>query len=188
MFKRSLLGILVVLVALSLIACSTNPPPPKKTVVSFFDALQKGDLDRAATHLFSEDGSTPEVIPMEKDQEQIIITVFSKLLCEIKSESIEGDQATVKAAVTSLDLVRIVMQTMSELMPMAFAMAFSDNPDELDTLAEQYMMNSLSDPNAPTTVTNVDIALKKVDNQWLIVPDDALLNSITGNAAKAFGG
>ncbi|MDZ4042313.1 MAG: hypothetical protein U1D96_02320 [Eubacteriales bacterium] len=187
MVKRGLTVILVVLVALSLVACSTTAPP-KTTVTGFFNALQCGDLDKAATFVFSEDGSTSEVIPMEEGQEDIIIKVFSKLSCELKSETIEGDKAIVKAAVTSLDLVRIAMQTMSELMPMAFAMAFSDNPDEMDALAEQYIMNSLSDPNAPTTITNVDVTLKKVEKQWLIVPDDALRNSITGNASKAFGG
>ncbi len=49
----------------------------------------------------------------------------------------------------------------------------------------QHMLNSINDPNAPKTKTDVTIKLVKGDNGWLIEPDEQLANALTGNFYSA---
>lgn len=163
MLNRILVSILALALSLTLTACSSTPSP-KAVVSGFLDALKAGDFEKAALFVAPEKELMEDLVSDEENHEEIVKVIFSRVSYDIKSEMVSGNQATVEAAITSLDLVRIVMQTMSELMPMAFALAFSDaGEDEMDTMFEQYLMNSISDPNAPTTTTNVTITLEKLD-------------------------
>jgi hypothetical protein len=105
---------------------------------------------------------------------------------EILSSSTEKNEAEVKAKVTSIDMVSVVTDVMNKILPLAFASAFDENSndDKIEELTEQYFDNAMSDPDAPTVTNEVTIKLVKEKGGWLIVPDDDLLNALTGNAGK----
>lgn len=101
---------------------------------------------------------------------------------------LDGNNATVKAKVTSLDLPRIYAKTVGDLMPSLLASAISNKKDDaaIENQIMQSFLNAMNDPNAPKTTTDVDIKLVKGDKGWLIEPTDDLLNALTGNLNKAF--
>jgi hypothetical protein len=177
---------LLCLLAITLTGCLG--PSPESTVNDFFSAVKAGDFDTVANCIgqenqdeFRDELETGE----ELDDEKRVEFLFSKLSWEILSTSTEENQAEVKAKVTSIDIVRVSTDVISKIMPLAFAAAFDDNSDDkIEELTEQYFESALSDPDAPTVTNEVTIKLVKEEGDWVIVPDDDLLNALTGNAGK----
>lgn len=176
----------IMLVMATLVGCS-SAPPPSKVVENFFKALQENNYQEIGKYI---EGDTDKIGKFNnEDEEKLTKAITSKLKYEIVSTENKGNEATVKVKVTAPDLLKITSKTISELMGIAFATAFSDDSQQLDMekLTQQYFLNSVSDPNAPMVTTEVDIKLVKKDNAWYIQANDDLLNAITGNMAKAFG-
>lgn len=176
----------IMLVMAALVGCS-SAPPPSKVVENFFKALQENNYQEIGKYI---EGDTDKIGKFNnEDEEKLTKAITSKLKYEIVSTENKGNEATVKVKVTAPDLLKITSKTISELMGIAFATAFSDDSQQLDMekLTQQYFLNSVSDPNAPMVTTEVDIKLIKKDNAWYIQANDDLLNAITGNMAKAFG-
>lgn len=176
----------IMLVMAALVGCS-SAPPPSKVVENFFKALQENNYQEIGKYI---EGDTDKIGKFNnEDEEKLTKAITSKLKYEIVSTENKGNEATVKVKVTAPDLLKITSKTISELMGIAFATAFSDDSQQLDMekLTQQYFLNSVSDPNAPMVTTEVDIKLVKKDNAWYIQANDDLLNAITGNMAKAFG-
>lgn len=176
----------IMLVMATLVGCS-SAPPPSKVVENFFKALQENNYQEIGKYI---EGDTDKIGKFNnEDEEKLTKAITSKLKYEIVSTENKGNEATVKVKVTAPDLLKITSKTISELMGIAFATAFSDDSQQLDMekLTQQYFLNSVSDPNAPMVTTEVDIKLIKKDNAWYIQANDDLLNAITGNMAKAFG-
>ena len=136
--------------------------------------------------LVKKEGTKGEFKYADADQEKTIKAVFSKVDYQIVSSNVDGQNATVKAKVTSLDLPRIYGKVVGEMMPTLMAAAFANKTDDTKSQLMQSFVNALNDPNAPKTTTDVDIKLVKGDKGWLIEPTDDLLGALTGNMNKAF--
>lgn len=178
----------LVLALLFGVGCLSGPSPDK-VVRDFFDAMIKGDFVTAAKLAGVADIQT-DVLKTPKDQqgEQIVKSILARVTYEIGGKKINGNKAEVSVKVTSPDLLRITGQVMTELLPVAFAMAFSQEQSSQNTeaLFEQYFENAIKDPNAPMVTSDITVQLERKNGSWVIKPDDALLNAITGNLAKAF--
>lgn len=163
-------------------------PSPESIVNDFFSAVKASDFDTVANCIKQEnkDEFRDELeMGEELDDKKRVEFFFSKLSWEILSTSTEKSQAEVKAKVTSVDIVSVTMDVINKIMPLAFAAAFDDNSDDkIQKLTEQYLESALSDPDVPTVTNEVTIKLVKEEGNWLIVPDDDLLNALTGNAGK----
>lgn len=164
-------------------------PSPDSVVKDFFSAVKDGDFDTAANYVKQDnkDEFRDELeSAQDLDDKKRAELLFSKLSWEMLSSSTEKNEAEVKAKVTSIDMVSVVTDVMSKIMPLAFASAFDDNTndDKIQELTDQYFDSAMSDPNAPTVTNEVAIKLVKENGSWLIVPDDNLLNALTGNAGK----
>ena len=161
-------------------------------VVSFLDAMLEGDFEKAAEFVNPDEDNSKDIEEMsiieDEEGERLFRAILDKTSYEIGEKTIDGNKATVTAKITAPDLLRIVSQTMSELIPMAFAMAFSEEEadDKMDAMIQQYFENAISDPNAPMTVSDTQIKLEKIDGTWFVIPDDELINALTGNLEKAF--
>lgn len=186
--KKLTLILTLVLFTLTLVACG---PKPDETVKNFFEAAKKSDFNAMATYMKKE-GNKGDFKFDDANQEKIVKAVFSKISYESVSSTVNGNNATVKAKVTSLDLPRIYGKTVGDLMPTLLASAFSatENDAKNDAAVENQIMqaflNAMNDPNAAKTTTEVDIKLVKGDKGWVIEPNDDLLNALTGNLNKAF--
>lgn len=189
-FKRSLCLLVITVLFLSLIGCaSTSTSKPDSAVSGFFDALKKEDVNSAAK--FVKTDSKNEISYKNAEEEKIAKAVFSKLDYKIESSVVKGDTATVNAKVTTVDLVKITGNMISDLLPTLMAKALSgedQNEAETEKLINQYFTNSINDPSASKTTTDVIINLVKSEDKksWLIDPNDDLLNAMTGNLQNAF--
>jgi len=185
---RKLVGFLL-LVLLLTVGCSSGPPPDK-VVKDFFDAMIKGDFETAAKFASGAD-IEKDVLKTTKDEqgERLAKSILARVTYEVGDKKVEGDKAEVSVKVMAPDLLRITSKAMSELLPMAFAMAFSEDQsqEKSDALFQQYFENAINDPNAPMTPSDIKVKLEKKDGSWIVKPGDELLNALTGNMAKAFG-
>lgn len=189
-FKRSLCLLIITALFLSLIGCaSTSTSKPDSAVSGFFDALKKEDVNSAAK--FVKTDSKNEISYKNAEEEKIAKAVFSKLDYKIESSVVKGDTATVNAKVTTVDLVKITGNMISDLLPTLMAKTLSgedQNEAETEKLINQYFTNSINDPSASKTTTDITINLVKSEDKksWLIDPNDDLLNAMTGNLQNAF--
>jgi len=87
---------------------------------------------------------------------------------------------TVKAFMSAAVLV--------EVMPAAFALAFSgeDAQEEISAMFLGAFVKHIENTEAPMTTSDVTVKLSLKSNSWTIVPDDALVNAITGNLQKVW--
>ncbi len=182
LFKKLLALSLLSMVILSFTGCGAKPDAAVK---GFLDTVKKQDFSAAAKYMSNENDKS-EFEYDSKEQEQMIKAVFSKLDYEIISTSKNGNTATVKAKITSCDLPKISAKTIADLLPTMLASAFDEKKDEKkqEEMILQSFLNSINAPDAPKTVTEVDIKLVKDKNSWLIEGNDDLLNAMTGNFAK----
>ncbi|MBU3182188.1 hypothetical protein [Clostridium psychrophilum] len=104
----------------------------------------------------------------DDDQEKIVKSVFSKVSYEIVSSSVTGKNAVVKTKVTSLDLPKIYGKLITDMMPTLLSQALSgNNKDDSQAQIMTALGNSINDPSAPKTTTDVDIKLIKGDKGWI---------------------
>lgn len=98
--------------------------------------------------------------------------------------------------ITSADLSVAVTKAMGEVMPMAFASAFSEDKEQSEKAIEKTMTSAivkhLSDKDAIMATREVTLNLKKnKDGDYKIVADDNLKEVLFANAKaleKMFGG
>jgi len=185
---RKLISGVLLLVLLFTVGCSSGPSPDK-VVNDFLDAMVKGDLE-TAVKLAGGANIERDILKTAEDEqeERLVKSILSRVTYEVGDKKVEGDKAEVSVKITAPDLLRITSKAMSELLPMAFAMAFSEDQsqEETDTFIQQYFENAISDPNGPITTSDIKITLEKKDGSWVIQPNDELFNALTGNVAKAF--
>ncbi|GAW91188.1 DUF4352 domain-containing protein [Calderihabitans maritimus] len=184
---KKYLSVLLVGVLVVIAGCSAGPTP-KQVTNDFLKALQDGDIETAKTFVVSDKNLVENYFENE-EAEKTAKLILSRITYEVGDYSVDGDTAVVNAKITSPDLLRIVGKAIQEMLPMAFAAAFSESTSQeaVDKMLEQYLENSISDPNAPMTTSQVKINLVKANGTWKISQDnDDLLNAVTGNIAKAF--
>lgn len=192
--KTKLIWFVLIVFMVGAVGCDLVASSPEKTVNNYLAAVKKMDFDAASKYVKQTDTST-SVFNNQDDPEaeQMMRAMFSKMSHKTLSSKITGNTAQVVTSITSLDMLRITSSVMGDLLPMAFASAFSEgsDSDNTDQIAQQMFMSALSDPNAPMTTEQVSINLIKENGKWLILADSSLTNALTGNLGKlaeAFNG
>ncbi|WHY31820.1 hypothetical protein [Bacillus wiedmannii] len=138
-------------------------------IEGFLTAIQKSDVEKARTFV-------------ESDKE------FNKL-------NEKTDDAEMKVKITSADLSVAVTKAVGEVMPMAFASAFSEDKEQSEKAIEKTMtstiVKNLADKDAAMATREVTLNLKKnKDGDYKIVADDNLKEVLFANAKsleKMFG-
>ncbi|MGG0456552.1 hypothetical protein [Bacillus mycoides] len=193
--KKLLLLMMVIGLTVGVLAGCANP---KDTAEEFLTAIQKGDLEKARTFVESD----KEFSKLnEKTDDADGKAMLSAITKNFKFEKIEevskkDDKAEVKVKVTSVDLSIAVTKAMGEVMPMAFASAFSEDKEQSEKAIEKTMtstiIKNLSDKEAAMATREVTLNLKKdKDGDYKIVADDNLQELLFANAKsleKMFGG
>lgn len=188
--RKGICTVIVLVLLLSAVGCSSTHPPDR-VVRTFLDTMVKGDFEEAAK-LAGGANMQKDVLQTteNKQSEQLARAILARVKYELGDKRVEGEKAIVNVKVTAPDLLRITSKAVGELLPMAFAMAFSQDQsqEKTDALFQQYFENAINDPNAPMVTSDVQIKLQKKDGSWVVVPDESFVNAITGNMAKAFAG
>ncbi|MDR4985658.1 hypothetical protein RGU74_18690 [Bacillus cereus] len=193
--KKLLLLMMVVGLTVGVLAGCANP---KDTVEEFLTAMQKDDIEKARTFVVSD----KEFSKLnEKTDDAEAKAMLSAIMKNFKFEKLEevsknDDKAEVKVKITSADLSVAVTKAMGEVMPMAFASAFSEDKEQSEKAIEKTMTSAiikhLSDKDATMATREVTLNLKKdKDGDYKIVADDNLQEVLFANAKsleKMFGG
>ncbi|KEJ01479.1 hypothetical protein N494_11095 [Clostridium botulinum A2B7 92] len=189
--KKLMPIIFIAILSISLTGCSQKPD---ETVKGFFGALKQQDIKKASTFInvnsFYKELKVDEFD--SKEQEKIVKAVLSKFDYSLGDVEKNGNTATAKVSVTSIDLGKITIKTIDKVLPNLIDEAFSKG--KIDEKKQQaviieHMLNSINDPNAPKIKTNINVKLVKGDKGWLIEPDEELANALSGNlysVAKKF--
>ncbi|WP_170085148.1 hypothetical protein [Kyrpidia spormannii] len=129
--------------------------------------------------------------PTDPTTTEMAKSLLTKMTFELGEENISGDKATVSAKITTLDLGRIVANSMKDLFSMALAQAFANDPSakqQNEAMAQRILINAMNDPNAPKTTSDVKINLVKTKDGWKIATDNKdLFSALTGRADQLFG-
>ncbi|SHI20039.1 protein of unknown function [Sporobacter termitidis DSM 10068] len=180
----SLLIVFVLMISVS--ACSEpNYPKPEESVKGFFDALSKSDLKTAETYTAS--GSASGQFDFsDSEEEKIAQLMLAKTGYELVSSEENGDKATVKIKVTSLDMSAIFEAMMTDLIDQMTEAAFSGEEitdEQSQEMTMKYLEESMSKSDAPVQTNDLTVTLNKDKGKkmWVIVDDDTFLNGITGN-------
>lgn len=203
--KKVICAILALLLVFSLAGCSGEKP--EEVVERVTQAIKegkiksvRGNIDLSALDkLFpaSEEESKKETdetllsdgqataFPVEKTLDKITVKILS-------SEK-DGDNATVKAECTAVDLTEFLKGYMQKSMEMA--LDFTKDDAAKDEELNKYAADYLAQEDVPMKTTTVDIKLTKSDKTWKITSTTEYLDALTGgylstvqSLAESFGG
>lgn len=185
------IGILIVILS------GCGAPKATETVDGFLSSFQSGDFEKAST--FVEGGlESIESTPGNEEFGDEMLNIIAEKFKFKKPVEISADEkkAEVEVEITSIDVGVAMTATISEVMPMAFASAFSEQTEESEKAMEELMEKTakkhLSDENAAMTTQTVklNLTLDKEGN-YKIIPDENLEKVILPNldsVENIFGG
>ena len=181
--SRWLLILIIPVLMFSLVGCSEpNYPKPEETVKGFFGALNKSDLKTAESYTVSGSGFDFT----DPQEEKLAKLMLSKTSYELVSSEENGDKATVKIKITSLDMPAIFETMMTDLIGQMTDAAFNGEEitdEKSQEMTMQYLEESMSKTDAPVVTNDQTVTLNKDKEKkmWVIVDDEAFMNSIVGN-------
>uniref|UniRef100_UPI003FEFE600 hypothetical protein n=1 Tax=Candidatus Fimivicinus sp. TaxID=3056640 RepID=UPI003FEFE600 len=203
--KKVICAILALLLVFSLAGCSGEKP--EEVVERVTQAIKEGKIESvrgnidlsALDKLFpaSEEESkreTDETLLSDGQETSFPVEkTLDKITVKILSSEKDGDNATVKAECTAVDLTEFLKGYMQKSMEMA--LDFTKDDAAKDEELNKYATDYLSQEDVPLKTTTVDIKLTKSDKTWKITSTTEYLDSLTGGylstmqaLAESFGG
>ncbi|ADG05328.1 hypothetical protein [Kyrpidia tusciae] len=178
--------------AFFLAGCAWFGASPTNVAQNYLTAVQKFDPEESRKWTESQDSTENSLLnPTDPTTTEMAKSLLTKMTFELGEENISGDKATVSAKITTLDLGRIVANSMKDLFSMALAQAFANDPSakqQNEAMAQRILINAMNDPNAPNTTSDVKINLVKTKDGWKIATDNKdLFSALTGRADQLFG-
>lgn len=167
-------------------SCSKNAP--ESTVKTFLDSTIKMDIKNATDCLNRDKNSSDfinSIFIFEDDyQMELAGKTFSKM--EYNISSIEDIEKDYKKAIVTIKHIDFLKMT-EEVVPKLMEGDLQNSSDEaMDKMVKEYFSKTLSDSNTPMMDSNIEIVLYKSNGKWLIIPDEELLNAISGNMIMAY--
>lgn len=203
--KKVICAILALLLVFSLAGCSGEKP--EEVVERVTQAIKEGKIESvrgnidlsALDKLFpaSEEESkreTDETLLSDGQETSFPVEkTLDKITVKILSSEKDGDNATVKAECTAVDLTEFLKGYMQKSMEMA--LDFTKDDAAKDEELNKYATDYLSQEDVPLKTTTVDIKLTKSDKTWKITSTTEYLDALTGgylsavqSLAESFGG
>ncbi len=175
--KKVLSILMVFLLVFGLVACGGETP--EQAVKNTFDAIKQNDSETASKYINYDDllkaGETYE--EDDAETEEMVQLILGHFDYKIISSSEEGDQATVQAEITNIDMKTIMGDFVSE----ALVLAFSGLDEET---MEAQMKDKFSDlinrEDSQTLTKTVEIKLAKSGSSWKIDMSDETADAIFG--------
>lgn len=167
---------------------------PEQVVSQTLDAIQKMDTAKVTEGFV--DGNTSTIglgsEEMTKEEKEMTQLFFKKLSHKIIESKVDGDTATVKTEITNVDFSLIMGDYVSEVMTLSMSNAFAKDgeklsDEELEKKVQELLETKITDPNAKTVTSTLDLVLSKTDAGWKIKLTDELSNALRGGMANMNG-
>ena len=189
------LSVLTLALALLLTACAS--PSPTVTLSRFLTAYKSMDTAGMIKYLaISVDETGRFIDPFKfqnQSQEQMIKAVHKRFSYSIGDATIKDDVATVEVRVTSVDMAKILLDTINKSLTRvneAISSGKAASPEVLDQV-NTTLLAGINDPKAPTVTNKVTFIMVKVREEWRVVFDEPSAKSFTsalmGNLAQSLG-
>jgi hypothetical protein len=181
MLILSLLGTLLVFAGCSNTTnTDTNDgPSPDLVVKTFFDDLQKGNINQASSLLQKQaDKKGLEELTTNPEGNKIATLYLEHLNYEIGSPDINGDKAAVPVKVTVPSTSKMAGSVVKE----AVSGALSGKTDlQMEKKGLQAIEGAIKDPSTPKSTYNSEIKLVKTEEGWKIKSVDmGFINAVGG--------
>ncbi len=182
-------SIIVMFTLAGLVGCSGASP--SDTVDKYFKEISKGssaDVTKLITDKMKESGNTKD-----KESADFLSTEVAKLLeeqvknikCDVASEKIDGDKATVNVKVTGPNISSAFTNMIEKMTEQALTMAFSQevkDEKELEKKINELAETALKEEfkQIKTDERTGDISLVKKDGNWTIDTNEEFLSLVMG--------
>jgi hypothetical protein len=174
LFRRIvLLSIATLLIISTIVGCSSEGP--ETTVKNFFDDLRNGRHSQIEKY-FVKSEETIKNLNEDKESEMLFKGLFSKVNYEIIDTKVSGNKGEVRTKIKAPNIADI----MGELIAFAFENALNEDVN-IDKEMDNKINEILSDKELSYVTNEVTINLELKDGQWLIVPNQELINALTGD-------
>lgn len=204
--KKGICAILALLLVFSLAGCASGEKP-EQVVERVTQAIKEGNLEKVKDNIdlkaleslipASSEGSTEGTEASSLSgglaSNLQLDEAFKKISLKILSAETDGDNATVKAECTAVDLKEFLKGYMQK--SMENALDFSKDDAAKDAELSQYAADYLAREDVPMKTTSVDIKLAKTEQTWKITSATEYLDALTGgyltavkSLADSFGG
>ena len=153
--------------------CGSKTPPPNQAVKGFMDAMRKTDYLAAGKFVDSKE-SLDELLTFSEDEEEgkaVVDALMAQVTYKLGSEAITGENATVDVSITAPDMAHVAGAVMAEVMPAAFALAFSgaeDSEKQISVLFMNSFVTNVKDPQVPKVTSDITVKLIKTNDAWFI--------------------
>lgn len=192
---KALSACVVTLAALFMVAiptsCSAQKQiPPDAVLKSYFAAVKSQDTRTMQSLSIDETSSTSSSASTSSssatDNKDIVKMIYGKMSANVEgSPTINGDNATVKAKITSPDTKKIMQDCMTAAFSTALSNAFSDSgssDSNNDTSSEftKTFTDEISKSDVLLTTSELNVSLVKKDGQWKVKVTDNLCDAMAG--------
>lgn len=186
--KRKILSVvLAVIFMFALASCGASDP--KGVVDAYMKACQKLDVEKMEEYFPGQGSTLDREAYGESDSD-----FFSRITYELGETAVDGDKATQKIQITTVDMAAIMTELITEL---TAEMMTNLGDSEFDSVAylNELLAEKLSNPDAKLITTTVTVNLEKnSDGKWIISsPDqnaeflDALSGGIVNSLTTTLG-
>lgn len=178
MLKKTF-GFLTTLVLLFAFAGCSSEESPEMAVNNYLTAFQTVDLETIAKYTSDSNDTTDTADDAISDLEndKTGMAFVENMTFEVLSSTQEDDTATVKVSITNVDMANAMGKAMTEMISLAFS---GLSEEEMEQRSTEIILSAITDNKDITLTKEVDISLVKGENNWLIVPNDDLVDAITG--------
>ncbi|WP_338472628.1 hypothetical protein R4Z10_07780 [Niallia sp. XMNu-256] len=173
---------------LTLVGCGQKPT---SIVEDFFKSFQSSNLEKASSYVQGglDDIKTEELGINEATADEIIKGIVKDFKYEdVKEVSVSDEKAEVEAKVTSVDVNALFTETIGEVMPQLFGIAFT-NPEGGEDVATDMIFdalkNNLNEEDVKLVTRTVTLNLEKdTEGDYKIINDEKLQEAIFANSSK----
>ena len=187
---RKILGfLLIAFIVMATPLWAEGSPSPMAAAERYFNIIEKGEVDEIARLISDDEEYAPEEDPETLESLQFMVEIFHMVTHSFGQLTTSGTSAVLEAQVTTPDMVWVFSEAISEILPLAFELAMSEEEVtdvQMETMLVQAMMKYLYDPESPRIVTPVSLQLEMKDGLWHVVQTDELFSALIGNFDLAF--
>lgn len=193
LLKSTLTWLLLCIMVLSLAACGGGAgETAEQAFNNGLNAIKTQNLNEIRKYFASEDilGQNDEENQLLSQDENLAL-MLKNLNYKVVSSSESGDQATIVAEISNMDLAIVLRNYFSQAMEFAMRNAFSNeeiSEEELTQQMEDMMVELLKAEDNEMVTTTVEVTLTKVDGNWTIDASDELLDAVFGGLLTALSG